>query len=350
MKAYNNRIIYIISIALVGISGLLVACGPSQEDRELMKRATAMFGTMPEQMPGSENDSRAMIALGEKLYFEKRLSSKDNQSCNTCHRVDQGYSGSDNLPVSPGSKPGSKGNRSAPSVYNAGFHISQFWDGRAADLVEQAKGPVLNPAEMAMQSEEEVVAKLSGVDEYATLFARAYPEEEEPITYHNIARSIAAFERTLISTDRFDDYMNGDASALSAKEKEGLKLFMDEGCIQCHNGPLLGAKTYQKMGRNNPYADTVDKGRFEVTGKQEDMYVYKVSPLRNIALTAPYFHDGKAATLEEAVSQMAYLQLDKKLEKEKVDSIVAFLESLNGKGLKAIENPENPPAEVPNMR
>ena len=333
-------------IAIVGISSFAIACGPSEEDKKLMDRASAIFGVLPEKMPGAENDTEAMIQLGQKLYFDKRLSVDNNQSCNTCHRLDGNFAGVDNRAVSPGSLAGTKGDRNAPTVLNAGFHLAQFWDGRAADLVEQAKGPILNPVEMAMASEKDVEAKLSKVDEYQSLFAKAFPDAEAPINYQNIAEAIAAFERTLVTEDRFDDFLNGDAEALTAEEKEGLKLVMDEGCIQCHNGPLLGAKTYQKMGRENAYSDTKDKGRFAVTGKPEDMYFFKTPSLRNAALTAPYFHDGKAKTLEEAVSQMAYLQLDKELSEDKVQKIVAFLKALSDKNRTAIPDPENPPEEV----
>ncbi|MFN3246723.1 MAG: cytochrome-c peroxidase, partial [Leptonema sp. (in: bacteria)] len=212
----------------------------------------------------------------------------------------------------------------------AGFHIAQFWDGRAKDLVEQAKGPILNPVEMAMPSEAAVVKKISAIQEYKDLFPKAFPNEKEAITYENIAKAIAAFESTLITKDRFDDFLKGDAKSLTPEEQKGLKTFMDVGCIQCHNGALLGGNSYQKMGKLNPY-ETKDLGRYNVTKKEEDKYMFKVPSLRNVALTAPYFHDGQAKTLEDAVKQMAWLQLNKKLTDEEVQSIVAFLKSLTDK-------------------
>lgn len=340
----TNRFYKILTVLI--IFSAVLQCGPSEEDQKLIDRSKALFGTIPGKMPGSENDTKAIIKLGEKLYFDKRLSANDNQSCNSCHRVDGNFAGVDNLPVSPGSPEGLFGNRNAPTVLNAGFHIAQFWDGRAADLVEQAKGPVLNPVEMAMPSESEVVKKLSAIEEYKELFAKAYPEADEKITYQNIAEAIAAFERTLITSDRFDDFQNGDGDALTAAEKEGLQLFMDKGCIQCHTGPVIGGKSYQKMGRENAYKNQADKGRFEVTGKPEDMFMFKVPSLRNVALTAPYFHDGSVESLEEAVRQMGYLQLNIELTDEEVSKMTAFLKALNGKNLKAIENPDSPPEEV----
>lgn len=245
--------------------------------------------------------------------------------------MDEKLGGVDNNQFSNGAPAGTIGGRNSPTVLNAGFHLAQFWDGRAADLTEQAKGPILNPVEMAMPSEEAVVKKIGAIEEYQTLFKAAFPEAKEAITYDNLAFAIAAFESTLITKDRFDDFLGGDAKALSAEEKKGLKSFMDAGCMSCHNGPLLGGNSYQKMGLLNPYANTKDLGRYDVTKKDADKYFFKVPSLRNVALTAPYFHDGASATLEDAVQQMAHLQLNKKLSDEEVKSIVTFLGALTDK-------------------
>jgi len=301
-----------------------------KETEELIQKANQIFKPLPDKMPGFENVTKDQIELGKLLYFDKRLSINDQQSCNSCHVLDNNGPGVDNKPVSDGALPGKKGDRNSPTVLNAGFHIAQFWDGRAKDLVEQAKGPILNPVEMAMPSEAAVVKKISAIQEYKDLFPKAFPNEKEAITYENIAKAIAAFESTLITTDRFDDFLKGDVNALTQEEKKGLKTFMDVGCIQCHNGALLGGNSYQKMGKLNPY-ETKDLGRYNVTKKEEDKYVFKVPSLRNVALTAPYFHDGQAKTLEDAVKQMAWLQLNKKLTDEEVQSIVAFLKSLTDK-------------------
>ena len=301
-----------------------------KETEELIQKANQIFKPLPDKMPGFENVTKDQIELGKLLYFDKRLSINDQQSCNSCHVLDNNGPGVDNKPVSDGALPGKKGDRNSPTVLNAGFHIAQFWDGRAKDLVEQAKGPILNPVEMAMPSEAAVVKKISAIQEYKDLFPKAFPNEKEAITYENIAKAIAAFESTLITKDRFDDFLKGDVNALTQEEKKGLKTFMDVGCIQCHNGALLGGNSYQKMGKLNPY-ETKDLGRYNVTKKEEDKYVFKVPSLRNVALTAPYFHDGQAKTLEDAVKQMAWLQLNKKLTDEEVQSIVAFLKSLTDK-------------------
>lgn len=311
--------------------GLLIACGPDAETKELMTRAGTLFKPLPAVMPGFEKVTPQQIELGKKLYFDVRLSVNDTQSCNTCHRVDEKLGGVDNNQFSNGAPAGTIGGRNSPTVLNAGFHLAQFWDGRAADLTEQAKGPILNPVEMAMPSEEAVVKKIGAIEEYQTLFKGAFPEAKEAITYDNLAFAIAAFESTLITKDRFDDFLGGDAKALSAEEKKGLKAFMDAGCMSCHNGPLLGGNSYQKMGLLNPYANTKDLGRYDVTKKDADKYFFKVPSLRNVALTAPYFHDGASATLEDAVQQMAHLQLNKKLSDEEVKSIVTFLGALTDK-------------------
>jgi cytochrome c peroxidase len=295
-----------------------------------MEQAKATFGTLPAQMPGAENDNPALVALGNKLYHEKRLSVNDTQSCASCHLVENNGPGVDNKRFSPGALPGTEGGRNAPTSLNAGFHMAQFWDGRAPDLKEQAKGPILNPVEMAMPSEKAVLEKLAAIPEYKDAFSKAFGSDDA-LTYDNLAQAIAAFERTLITKDRFDDFQNGKASALNEEEKSGLALFMQTGCTSCHSGALLGAKMYQKMGLAKPYANTKDKGRFDVTKKDADKYFFKVPSLRNVALTAPYFHDGAAATLEEAVKTMAAIQLGKELTPEEIKSIVAFLKTLSAK-------------------
>jgi len=296
----------------------------------LMRRANRIFSPLPATMPGSENDTVERIALGEKLYFEKRLSINDKQSCASCHLLDDGFAGVDNLPTSPGAK-GDMGTRNSPTVLNAGWQDSQFWDGRAEDLVEQAKGPILNPIEMGMPDEETVVKKIMGISEYKQAFAKAFPDSKPAISYQNIAEAIAAFERTLITPGRFDDFMNGDASALTALEQRGLKTFIRTDCQSCHDGKLLGGETYERMGKENPYENQADQGIYSITKDEDDRMFFKVAQLRNIALTAPYFHDGKVATLTEAVRQMGKLQLDENLSDQQVTEIVAFLKTLTDK-------------------
>lgn len=321
--------VIIISVAMMA---MLAYCGPDKETKELADKAKQVFQPVPDKMPGSENDTQALITLGKKLYFETKLSKNDSQSCNSCHRVDEGLGGDDGEATSPGAF-GDRGGRNAPTVLNAGFQLAQFWDGRAKDLVEQAKGPILNPIEMAMPSEDEAVKKIKEIPEYKDLFDKAFKEGEDKITYQNIAEAIAAFERTLVTHDRFDDFMKGDYDALTKEEIEGLDAFMQTGCAECHNGPVLGGNSYRKMGRTKPY-ETKDLGRYEVTKKEADKYFFKVSMLRNVAITGPYFHDGSIKTLDEAVKKMAWHQLGKELDDATTQKIVTFLGALTGKDRK----------------
>jgi cytochrome c peroxidase len=296
---------------------------------ELLAEARDVFEPLPEKMPGSENDTAARIELGKALYFETAISINRTQSCNSCHRLDEKLGGVDNLPTSKGAE-GEFGERNAPTSLNAGLHIAQFWDGRAPNLAEQAKGPVLNPIEMGLPDEGTALARLEEAG-YGERFKAAFPEAEPALTYDNFAEAVAAFERTLITRDRFDDFLGGELGALEPAEMDGLRQFMEIGCINCHSGALLGGDGYERMGDSNAYADKKDLGRFDVTKNEEDRYVFKVPSLRNIALTAPYFHDGKAETLADAVEQMAWLQLDEELDEDRVGSIAAFLGSLTDK-------------------
>jgi cytochrome c peroxidase len=296
----------------------------------LIRRANRFFSPLPDAMPGSEKDTSERIALGKKLYFEKRLSVNDSQSCASCHRLEDGFAGVDNLATSPGAK-GELGTRNSPTVLNAGWQDSQFWDGRAEDLVEQAKGPILNPVEMGMPDEQAVEKKIQGIAEYRDAFARAFPGDDPAITYQNIAEAIAAFERTLITPARFDDFLNGEAGALSEAEQRGLNAFLKLDCKSCHDGKLLGGETYEPLGKENPYENQADQGMYTLTKDEDDRMFFKVAPLRNVALTAPYFHDGKIKTLDEAVRKMAWLQLDEELADQQVSDITGFLKALTDK-------------------
>ncbi|MBI5325558.1 MAG: c-type cytochrome [Ignavibacteriae bacterium] len=330
------------SLYLLLIVVLLISCGKPKEGpageqlltkeqmAKLSSDAKIYFKAIADKMPGSEADTPEMIALGEKLYNDKRLSLDNTISCNTCHLLDNNGPGVDNKPVSVGVG-GKTGTRNSPTVLNAGFQFVQFWDGRAKDLAEQAKGPILNPVEMAMPNEKEVVKRIGAVPEYKDMFMKAFPNDKGTVSYDNIAKAIAAFERTLVTHDRFDDYLKGQDDALSQEELKGLDLFITTGCTTCHTGALLGGNIYQKMGLIHPYADTVDKGRFAVTKAETDKYMFKVPMLRNIAITQPYFHDGKSATLEDAVIQMGMMQLNKKITPEEAGYIVKFFGALTDK-------------------
>lgn len=303
----------------------------------LIRRTNRIFSPLPGAMPGSENDTPERIALGKQLYFEKRLSINDTQSCASCHRLEDGSAGVDNLPTSPGAR-GEQGTRNSPTVLNAGWQDSQFWDGRAADLVEQAKGPILNPIEMGMPDEQAVEEKLQGIAEYRDSFALAFQGDEPAISYQNIAEAIAAFERTLITPSRFDDFMNGDAGALSEAEQRGLETFIKVDCKACHDGKLVGGETYEPLGKENPYENQADQGMYTVTRDENDRMFFKVAPLRNVALTAPYFHDGKIETLDEAVRKMGKLQLDVELTDQQVSDITSFLKALTDKNREPMQN------------
>jgi cytochrome c peroxidase len=316
---------------LLASCGLIGACRtpvqPAQREYEGVELAVRLsFRPLPERMPGSEGDTPEQIELGRRLFFERGISLTKSQSCNDCHRLDEGRAGVDNEPTSRGAR-GIAGQRNSPTVLNSGFQIAQFWDGRAPDLVEQAKGPPLNPIEMAMRSEADIVETLAADEEYRRAFARAFRSDGE-LTFHNAARAIAAFERTLVTPSRFDRYLRGDGSALGDDELRGLRRFVATGCVECHSGPAIGGRTLQKLGIYHPYERQSDAGRHAVTGAEADRFVFKVPMLRNVTLTAPYFHDGQVATLSEAVRQMAWMQLDQALSSAEVVEIVAFLRTL----------------------
>jgi cytochrome c peroxidase len=314
------------AVAIFGAVSIAASNGIDlKKVEELRTAAKEAIGVLPDKMPGAEKDTADLVKLGEKLYFEKRLSENNTMSCNTCHRVDNGLGGVDNEITSPGAF-GKRGGRNSPTVLNAGFQLAQFWDGRAEHLEAQAKGPILNPIEMAMPSDKDVLDRIKSFAEYQALFEKAFPKGDDRVTYDNIANAIAAFERTLITHDRFDEFQHG-YNKLNAQELRGLETFMNTGCTTCHNGPLLGGNQYHKVGLVNKY-ETSDLGRFEVTKDESDKYKFKVPMLRNIELTYPYFHDGKQKTLEEAVKTMAWLQLGKELTDAEVKDITAFLKTL----------------------
>lgn len=327
---------------LAAAAALCAAPAAAQEldRRQLREQAAQLFGPLPEQVPPETYElSQPKIDLGRKLYYETRISKSGTIACNTCHQLDA--FGVDNEPTSPGHE-GTRGDRNSPTVYNAALHVDQFWDGRADTLEEQAKGPILNPVEMGMPASADVLEVLKGIPGYAPLFAEAFPEAEDPFTYDNVATAIGAFERRLMTPGPLDDFIAGDLDAMSEEELRGMQTFVTTGCTTCHNGPAVGGRMYQKLGLVNPY-DTEDTGRYKVTGKESDKYVFKVPSLRNIAETGPYFHDGGVGTLPEAVRLMGWHQLGKKLSDAEVASILTFLESLTGRvPTEYVAKPEMP--------
>ncbi|KJJ96098.1 cytochrome C peroxidase [Pseudomonas sp. 21] len=322
---------------------LAVSTAAAQANADVLRdNANNIFKPIPEQ--ASDKLDPNQIELGRQLFFEPRLSASHVISCNTCHNI--GTGGADNVPASSGHA-WQKGARNSPTVFNAVFNIAQFWDGRAKDLEEQAKGPVQNPVEMH-NTPKNVEATLRSMPEYVAAFEKAFPADKQAVSFDNMARALQAFESTLITPDsRFDLYLKGDDNALDAKEKKGLQTFMSSGCISCHNGVNLGGQAYFPFGLvkkpDGKILPTGDKGRFEVTKTQNDQYVFRAAPLRNIALTAPYFHSGQVWDLEEAVAIMGTAQLGKQLNAEEVSDIVAFLKTATGKQPK-VEYPLLPPS------
>ena len=291
-----------------------------------------LFAPLPSTVPAVRDNriTPEKIELGKALFFDPRLSASGVFSCNSCHNV--GTGGDDNLETSIGHG-WQKGPRNSPTVFNAVFNEAQFWDGRAEDLKAQAKGPIQAGVEMA-NTPENVVLTLKSMPQYMAWFEGAFPGEADPVTFDNMARAIEAFEATLITPAPFDAYLNGDDQALTLDQKMGLSLFMEKGCVACHNGVNVGGHGYYPFGViERPGADILpenDKGRFAVTQTADDEYVFRASPLRNIAVTAPYFHSGKVWDLEQAVGIMGSSQLGEELNDEEVRLITAFMHSLTG--------------------
>ena len=290
--------------------------------------ALGAFAPLPEVVPHPDGEpSDAMVDLGRMLFFEPRLSKSQTISCNTCH--DLARYGVDAEPTSDGHA-GQKGDRNSPTVFNAAAHFLQFWDGRAADVEQQAKGPVLNPVEMAMVDEGQVVAVLTSMPEYVEAFAAAFPGESQPVTFDNMAKAIGAFERKLMTPSRWDALLRGDQNALTPEEQVGLRTFIDSGCPVCHAGALLGGTSFQRIGTMKAFPRDADPGRMSVTHDPADRSRFKVPSLRNVEKTAPYFHDGATATLEEAIRDMADYQLGRSLTDPQVGQIADFLRVLTG--------------------
>jgi len=266
----------------------------------------------------------ALVDLGRMLYFDDRLSNHHDLSCNSCHPLAD-Y-GADGRALSLGDR-GQPGKRNAPSTFNAAGMFAQFWDGRSADVETQALAPLTNPTEMAM-SPDRVVHVLHSIPEYRAAFAAAFPDA--PISFANVGVALGAFERGLTTPARWDRYVAGDRTAITAAEVEGLRVFTNVGCITCHTGELLGGTSFQQLGVIEPWPNAADRGRFEVTKVPADDMVFRVPSLRNVEMTAPYFHDGSAATLPVAIAMMGHHQLGIELTAREVASIAAWLHTLTG--------------------
>jgi cytochrome c peroxidase len=335
------------ALALAGASLLaLAAWGTAQAAGDVRARARAKLEPLPARAPEARGNpsNPAKVELGRMLYFDPRLSSSQLISCNTCHNL--GLGGADLQETSVGHG-WQKGPRNAPTVLNAVFNVAQFWDGRAEDLKSQAKGPVQASVEMANRPER-VVETLRSIPGYAAYFRKAFPGEKDPITFDNVVKAIEVFEATLLTPDApFDRYLQGNLKALSPAEVAGLSLFLEKGCANCHGGRNVGGADYDPFGVVEAPSDEVrppgDTGRFKVTSTAADKYVFRAAPLRNVAITQPYFHSGKVWTLQEAVKVMGSAQLGTQLTDDDVALLTSFLRTLTGRQPR-VANPVLPPS------
>jgi cytochrome c peroxidase len=325
-----------------GYPGASAVVQPIAAEMELVAQLFDVIPETPPDLPGNPITPEK-VELGKMLWFEPRLSSSWLISCNTCHNLALG--GVDLLETSIGHG-WQRGPRNAPTVLNAVFNVAQFWDGRAEDLMEQAKGPIQASVEMN-NAPSRVVEMLLSIPEYVAAFEAAFPGDAEAVTFDNVARAIEAFEATLITPgSRFDMYLQGEVGALTAVEREGLTLFVGKGCAACHNGVNLGGQSYHPFGVvERPGAAILpvgDRGRYEVTQTATDEYVFKAPSLRNVELTPPYFHSGAVWGLEEAVEVMSTAQLGTELTREQARAITSFLLTLTGRQ-PVVEYPILPP-------
>ncbi|MEE4640123.1 MAG: cytochrome c peroxidase [Wenzhouxiangella sp.] len=329
-----------------GIITLLITSLPAQ---------AVDWQALPEQAsaPADNPTTAEKVELGKALFFDPRFSSTGTVSCNSCHNVMLG--GEDNRPVSMGIH-GKTGGRNSPTVWNSGFSSSQFWDGRSPSLEDQAKGPVANLVEMGMADVETAMDRVRSIPGYQPMFEAAFGKDS--MTVDNAARAVAAFERTLVTPNSpYDRYVKGDKNALSKQQVRGMNSFASLGCTSCHsgaafNGPQMPAgngffmkfPTFTDNSYVKKYDLLADRGRADITGTEADTYFFKVPTLRNVALTAPYFHNGRVDTLDEAVKVMAKTQLNIDLDKAQTEDLVAFLKALSGE-FPEITMPRLPPTE-----
>lgn len=325
---------------LLAAAGLMTAGCADQTDQApaataasdpLLAEAKALFEPIPTApvLPDGVAADGPLVALGKRLFFDPRLSASQAISCASCHNLALGGADASAASIGHGWQ---RGSRNSPTVYNAVFNTAQFWDGRAKTLEEQAGGPVVNPAEMAMVAAD-VPVQIGSIEGYRPLFAAAFPGAAEPVTMENIQKAIAAYEATLITPGApFDRYLAGDTNALTDRQKRGLRAYIDTGCASCHAGRNLGGTSYAPFGLveapDAKLRPPGDKGRYAVTRAPGDEYSFKVPQLRNIALTAPYFHSGAVWDLKQAVAVMGQIQLGQALDETRAAEIAAFLESL----------------------
>jgi cytochrome c peroxidase len=330
--ATRISIVWLVAVLIAIAAGLVAKSALASDDDDLLKEAQGLFQPLPKDMATQDFPvTPTRVRLGRALFFDPRISADGAESCSRCHLP--ALYATDGLPKSLGVH-SKMVPRNAPTVLNAGLFVKEHWDGRFANLEHQAKQALLGPA-FGNPDFPTAMARIKAIPGYATMFQDAFPGEADPIVEDNWAKAIGAYERTLVSPSRFDDYLRGKPDALSAAERKGLRTFINTGCSDCHKGPGLGGLGFRKFGVVSEYwkatgSQDVDKGRFEVTNDPTDLYKFKVAGLRNVAMTPPYFHDGAVGALPRAVRIMAKVQLDADLSDPDVDGIVTFLASLTG--------------------
>jgi len=336
--------------AVVAITSMVVETIPAQaaDDGALLKNAQRVFKPLPKDAATAEFPiTPERVELGRMLFFDPRISVDGTVSCSRCHQA--ALYGTDGLPKAKGAFD-KLNERGGPTVFNAALQFKQHWRRDRENVEDQASKAPTGAVSFGDPDNASAMAKTKAIPGYTELFQKAFPAEPDPVTIGNWGKAIGAYERTLITPSHFDEYLTGHAEALSEPERQGLRTFMDTGCSGCHNGVVVGGGMFQKFGVVEDYwketgSKEIDKGRFDVTHKPADMYVFKVPGLRNVAMTPPYFHDGSARTLLEAVRIMAKVQLGKSLSDQDTNAIVTFLGSLTGKVPQNFaEAPVLPPA------
>jgi cytochrome c peroxidase len=321
---------FIALVSLLFIAATARAEGPNA--KTLLEDAKQNFQPIVVPSPGNDSVTAARIALGRRLFFENRVSMDGNVSCAHCHLPDK--QASDGLPKAIGVF-GKENPRNAPSIFNAALNFKQHWRGERESLEDQAEKSLLGPASFGNPDQATAMSKLKAIPAYAGAFAKAFPGDQDPINSKNWGVAVGAFERMLLTPAKFDAFLAGDVSALTNQELAGLRKFIDLGCASCHNGPGVGGNSFQKFGVVSDYwkatgVTTPDKGRADVTKNDADLFVFKVAGLRNVAQTAPYFHDGSVEDLTKAVKIMGKTQLGQDLSDKDAADIVAFLGALTG--------------------
>ena len=330
----TSKLCSVLSVTAVFLFFITTVLFAADGDSQLVERARTIFGPLPSSMPSPDNPiTNEKVKLGKTLFWESRVSVDRTVSCVKCHPI--GLYAADGLKKALGNSC-RENPRNSPTIFNAAAQISAHWIGNRTGVEDQAKQALVGPPSFGMPSYESVEKILKGMKGYVAMFKEAFPNDKDPVTVDNFAKAIGAFERTLMTPATFDDFMQGNARALTDQQKKGLKTFLDTGCMTCHFSPYLGGQMYQKFGMFEPYekytkSEKVDEGRFAVTKNPADKFFFKVPALRNVAQTPPYFHDGSVTKLKDVVTIMAKIQLAKDLTEEQAGDIVAFLESLTGR-------------------